>query len=602
MSRAEIARRSGLSKPTVSLALARLVEAGLVRQAGQSSGGKGPSAKLYELNPGSGWVVGHRRRPPLGAGRASPTSRRHRRAPRRARPSTQRARASSPRSARSPTASPPTPASPGRRDGTPPSAAPACSIPSSGMLAHGAQPARLGPRRASSRPSATELGTVVSFENDVNLAALGERSRGSGRDVTDFVFLWVGTGVGLGIVDRRRALPGRRRRRRRDRLPAGRRGRSRTTPPTAAAGSSRRRPRPAVSSPTPASSACARRSPQGRSSRRRDAATRWPRGRGRRGAPHRAGHRRGGADPRPAARHPGRRHRRATTATCCSSRCATSCTPSARSRRASRSRSSAKRPCSTAPSPPRWRPPRRGSSAVTKTSTACAHVGRRLRIARDRPFRDASSSLGLSPPVSTSHTRTLITEGKTRGVTMRRLALHSTSRLRWRWRSSPRAAAERARAAQPTRAAARARATRRSRSPSGTAGPAVREEGLRQRARGLHDAVPVDHTSRSSASLTPTPSTSSVIKAIKGGDGPDVAISFLPDYVGQYAHDGVLSGPERPTCSGTTCRPARSRRRRSPTRSSKASSVALPCSPTPTASTTTRRCSPRPASAGRRRR
>src|SRR5207244_8941854 len=45
-----------------------------------------------------------------------------------------------------------------------------------------------------------ELGTVVSFENDVNLAALGERSLGAGRDVANFVFLWVGTGVGMGIV------------------------------------------------------------------------------------------------------------------------------------------------------------------------------------------------------------------------------------------------------------------------------------------------------------------------------------------------------------------------------------------------------------------
>jgi predicted NBD/HSP70 family sugar kinase len=40
----------------------------------------------------------------------------------------------------------------------------------------------------------------VVFENDVNLAALGERWRGIGRTVDDFVFFHVGTGVGLGIV------------------------------------------------------------------------------------------------------------------------------------------------------------------------------------------------------------------------------------------------------------------------------------------------------------------------------------------------------------------------------------------------------------------
>jgi len=29
-----------------------------VREAGRSSGGKGPSAVLYELNPRAGWIVG----------------------------------------------------------------------------------------------------------------------------------------------------------------------------------------------------------------------------------------------------------------------------------------------------------------------------------------------------------------------------------------------------------------------------------------------------------------------------------------------------------------------------------------------------------------
>ena len=57
-SRAQIARESGLSKPTVSLALGGLIEAGLVHEVGRATGGKGPSAVLYELNPSAGWVVG----------------------------------------------------------------------------------------------------------------------------------------------------------------------------------------------------------------------------------------------------------------------------------------------------------------------------------------------------------------------------------------------------------------------------------------------------------------------------------------------------------------------------------------------------------------
>src|SRR5205823_12816607 len=45
-----------------------------------------------------------------------------------------------------------------------------------------------------------ELGTNVSFENDVNLAALGEQAEGHGRGVGDFAYPWVGTGIGLGLV------------------------------------------------------------------------------------------------------------------------------------------------------------------------------------------------------------------------------------------------------------------------------------------------------------------------------------------------------------------------------------------------------------------
>src|SRR5438046_6941380 len=58
LSRAQAARVSGLSKPTVSLALTGLLEARLVREVGRSRGERGPSALLYELNSMSGWVVG----------------------------------------------------------------------------------------------------------------------------------------------------------------------------------------------------------------------------------------------------------------------------------------------------------------------------------------------------------------------------------------------------------------------------------------------------------------------------------------------------------------------------------------------------------------
>jgi predicted NBD/HSP70 family sugar kinase len=44
------------------------------------------------------------------------------------------------------------------------------------------------------------LGLPVTVENDVNLAALGEQWRGVARGVEDFVFLSIGTGLGAGIV------------------------------------------------------------------------------------------------------------------------------------------------------------------------------------------------------------------------------------------------------------------------------------------------------------------------------------------------------------------------------------------------------------------
>lgn len=57
-SRAQISRWSGLSKPTVSLALGRLVDSHVVREVGRTSGHKGPAAVLYEVDPGVGHVVG----------------------------------------------------------------------------------------------------------------------------------------------------------------------------------------------------------------------------------------------------------------------------------------------------------------------------------------------------------------------------------------------------------------------------------------------------------------------------------------------------------------------------------------------------------------
>lgn len=198
ISRAQLARETALSKPTVSQALAGLQQAGLVREAGRSKGGKGPTAILYQLNPRAGWVVG------IDVGRnfvraaiadvtGSFVARRD-----------ERARV---RSAET-------------------------LISQIGAIAHGlasdagirwrqvtvaavgspgvVHPGREEVELAHSLPGwgrqglvelvHRELGTNTIFENDVNLAALGERWHGLGRGVDEFVYLHIGTGVGLGIV------------------------------------------------------------------------------------------------------------------------------------------------------------------------------------------------------------------------------------------------------------------------------------------------------------------------------------------------------------------------------------------------------------------
>src|SRR3954468_5924252 len=58
VSRAQRARDTGLSKPTVSQALAELEQAGLVRRVGPAAPSRGRTAMLYEPDPSAGYVVG----------------------------------------------------------------------------------------------------------------------------------------------------------------------------------------------------------------------------------------------------------------------------------------------------------------------------------------------------------------------------------------------------------------------------------------------------------------------------------------------------------------------------------------------------------------
>ena len=198
VSRAQIARESGLSKPTVSQALAALERGKLVREAGRTSGGKGPTALLYELNPKAGWVVGidvgrDRVRAAIADLTGDFIARRDERA---------RVRSADTLLGQIGEISHGLAADAGIRWRQVTSAAvasPGVLEPSRGkvVLAHNLPGwGRSGLVEALRE----ELGTALTFENDVNLATVGEQWRGLGKGVQNFVFLHVGTGVGMGLV------------------------------------------------------------------------------------------------------------------------------------------------------------------------------------------------------------------------------------------------------------------------------------------------------------------------------------------------------------------------------------------------------------------
>jgi len=198
MSRADVAREGGLSKPTVSLALSGLLEAGLVREVGRSHGGRGPSALLYELNPQAGWVVGidvGRRwvRAAIADIAGTIVARRE-----------ERARVASASSLIGQIGA--IAHDLAREAGLGWPQVTHAAIGSPGVFDRSRGLIRMAPnlpgwgRQGLVEAVRKVLGTNVTFENDVNLAALGEQAHGHGRGVRDFVYLSVGTGIGMGLI------------------------------------------------------------------------------------------------------------------------------------------------------------------------------------------------------------------------------------------------------------------------------------------------------------------------------------------------------------------------------------------------------------------
>src|SRR3954451_19158928 len=198
LSRAQLARDTGLSKPTVSQALAELEVAGLVRPVGPSGPSRGRTAMLYESDPTAGYVVG------IDIGRAwirvavadlggaitarSDTPNRAHTAGAVVRSAAREARAAVKQAGIG-----------WKRVVHPVVGSPGVFDPSSGRLWHApnlpdwSKPGLAAELRDALTPS-------MAIDNDANLAAVGERDFGRGRSARSFVYLALGTGLGIGIV------------------------------------------------------------------------------------------------------------------------------------------------------------------------------------------------------------------------------------------------------------------------------------------------------------------------------------------------------------------------------------------------------------------
>jgi predicted NBD/HSP70 family sugar kinase len=198
ISRAEISRRAGISKPTVSLALRALVEDGLVREAAEQPGGPRYGATFFEPVPDAALVLGLDVGARFLRGALCDLA------------GDVRARQDVERPA--PDADTLVDAIADLHDhvlgmtGLPASRIDSVVVGVPGVVAGASGTIAL----AESLPGLDgmafgpalqdRLGLDVRVENDVNLAALGEHREGAGRGVDEFAFLSIGTGLGCGLV------------------------------------------------------------------------------------------------------------------------------------------------------------------------------------------------------------------------------------------------------------------------------------------------------------------------------------------------------------------------------------------------------------------
>jgi predicted NBD/HSP70 family sugar kinase len=194
ISRAEISRRAGVSKPTVSLALQSLLDAGLVREAADEPGGPSYGAVFFEPVPEAAVVIGIDVGARFVRGALCDLH------------GAVRARQDVERGADALTgvaalhdglvAAAGLPGVPVDRVVV---GVPGVPAPETGVLELADNVPELAGTLLADE-LAERLGRAVQVENDINLAALGEQWRGVARGVEDFAFLSIGTGLGAGVV------------------------------------------------------------------------------------------------------------------------------------------------------------------------------------------------------------------------------------------------------------------------------------------------------------------------------------------------------------------------------------------------------------------
>ncbi|WP_184756802.1 ROK family transcriptional regulator [Streptosporangium album] len=195
LTRGQIGELTGLSKVTASQTLARLEGRGLVEVAGELAGGRGPNAALYGIIASSAYVAGLDVGPEFvttaiadihgeivseakvaPSGHVDPVALVHSsvvKACRSAKVALSKLR-------------------------TVVIGTPGVVDPRSGDVRFSFD--LPGWHEGIHEALARDLRRDIKIENDVNLVAVAERTLGAARGVDDFVLLWVGRGIGLGVV------------------------------------------------------------------------------------------------------------------------------------------------------------------------------------------------------------------------------------------------------------------------------------------------------------------------------------------------------------------------------------------------------------------